>query len=581
MTSPGCADEVADDVDRSPVDLVLSADESWLATVNQTSDTVSLVRIADGEVLDEAKIGRRPTGIALHPNGKQLVTTASYSGDVVLLTVNEERLNITARIQVGFEPHGVAINAAGTRAYVAMTAAAKVAVVDLKTLTLETTIDVGRWPRQLALSPDEKRLAVATSGDRGISVVDIASGKLDFIEAFNGINIGHLRISRDGEYAYFPWMIYRKNPITAGNIRLGWVLATRLARVKLGEQARREALSLDPRGKAIADPYGIDFTSDEQRLVVSASGTHELLVYRAPDLPFEDFGGTDHIPNAVLRNRDRFYRIDIGGRPMGLRIGQDDSTVYVANYLDNSVQLVDIKERALIRAIRLGGAKEPSLVRQGETIFYDGRRSLDQWYSCHSCHYEGGGNSVVMDTFNDDSSFTFKTVLPLYNVTKTSPWTWHGWQKDLRAAMNKSITSTMLGPKPSANDIDALLAYLNQLKPGPNSNRNSDGTLSEAAQRGRSLFNSEKTQCASCHSGPQYTDNEIHEVGLASTKDRYKGFNTPSLVGVHHKVLLLHDGRAKSLHDLLAKPHSPAKVSGTEPLSEKEIADLVEYLKTL
>jgi len=72
--------------------------------------------------------------------------------------------------------------------------------------------------------------------------------------------------------------------------------------------------------------------------------------------------------------------------------------VFVANYLDNSVQIVDLEERRVTQTIALGGPGEPSLARRGEAIFYDGRRSLDQWYSCHSCHYEGGTNAVAMDT---------------------------------------------------------------------------------------------------------------------------------------------------------------------------------------
>ena len=78
-------------------------------------------------------------------------------------------------------------------------------------------------------------------------------------------------------------------------------------------------------------------------------------------------------------------------------------------------------------------------------IFYDGRRSLDQWYSCHSCHQDGGTNARPMDTMNDGTEMTLKTVLPLYHVTETFPWTWHGWQTNLTDAMEKSITSTMQG----------------------------------------------------------------------------------------------------------------------------------------
>ena len=47
----------------------------------------------------------------------------------------------------------------------------------------------------------------------------------------------------------------------------------------------------------------------------------------------------------------------------------------------------------LCMSIPLGGSEQPSSERQGEAIFYDARRSLDQWYSCHSCHYDGGSNA--------------------------------------------------------------------------------------------------------------------------------------------------------------------------------------------
>ena len=143
------------------------------------------------------------------------------------------------------------------------------------------------------------------------------------------------------------------------------MLASRIARVRLDGPARREAMSLDPQGKAIADVEGLALTSDESRLVVSASGTHELLVYRTEGLPLKDYGGTDHVDPELLKDSGRFYRIELGGRPMGLRLGHDDRTVFVANYLDNSVQVVDLIERKLISTISLGGPNEPSLARRG------------------------------------------------------------------------------------------------------------------------------------------------------------------------------------------------------------------------
>jgi cytochrome c len=186
-----------------------------------------------------------------------------------------------------------------------------------------------------------------------------------------------------------------------------------------------------------------------------------------------------------------------------------------------------------------------------------------------------------MDTLNDGTRNTFKTVLPLHNFTKTGPWTWHGWQTDPRAAMRKSLTETMLGPAPNGEDIDALLAYFAQLKPAPNPFRDAKGNISAAAQRGEKVFNSDKAGCVNCHSGPYFTDGEIHDVGLGSRGDAYRGFNTPSLINVFERVKLLHDGRASSLAEVLTKDHAPDKVTGNGALSDEELADLIEYLKTL
>ena len=124
------------------------------------------------------------------------------------------------------------------------------------------------------------------------------------------------------------------------------------------------------------------------------------------------------------------------------------------------------------------------------------RRSLDQWYSCHSCHYNGGVNSKTMDTLNDGSDLTMKTVLPLHHLRHTSPWTWHGWQTDLHDAMHKSFTSTMQGQPINQEEMRALLAFLETLQRPPNPFRNPDGSLTAAAQRGKIIFTSKQAGCA-------------------------------------------------------------------------------------
>jgi len=299
-------------------------------------------------------------------------------------------------------------------------------------------------------------------------------------------------------------------------------------------------------------------------------------------LPFIGIGGPgDLIDRKLLADRDLFYRIPLGGRPMGAVFASDDKTVLVANYLRNSVQRVDIVEKKVIAEYRLGGASEPSLARKGAAIFYDGRRSLDQWYSCHTCHNNGGVNAKPMDTHNDGTELTNKTVLPLYHLNQTKPWTWHGWQTSLDDAMTKSFMSTMQGRAISREDSAAILDYLSKLDPGPNPFRTADGGLSTAAVRGKAIFNSKSAACIDCHNGPHFTDGKIHDVGLGSERDRYDGFNTPALTSVYQKVRFLHDGRAKSLEAVLNKYHSPEDVSGERALKEDEVTDLIEYLKSL
>lgn len=584
-TSPKVS-PVAANVDRSPVDLMLTPDEKFLITANQTSASVSLVEVASGRVVQEVPCGEHPTAIAITPDGKRVLVSCAYSSTVEAFAVSASGLTKTASYEVGFYPYGIAITADSKRAYVAQTDAAAVCELDLTSGKVLRKIEIGRWPRQVALSADGKTLAVATSGDMTVSMVDVEAGKLAFMHRTgSGLNIGQLQIDQAGKFVYFPWIVYRQFSVTPANIRLGWVVASRIARADMKENKYREAISLDVPGIAIGDPHGLALTPDETWMVCTASGTHELLAYKLGAQNFMSVGGPGDLADPrVWKNENLFYRVPLGGRPKNVRASKDNRRIFVANYELNAVQTVDLESRSVVQTIALGGPKEPSLARRGESIFHDARRSLDQWYSCASCHYEGGINAMTMDTRNDGSDKTFKTVTALYHVDKTGPWTWHGWQKDFGAAMKKSLQDTMLGPTPTDEDVVALQAYLSQLHPPPNPHAAAaakDSTLADAVERGRVIFNGAKAACANCHSGPQFTDGEIHDVGLGSEKDAYQGFNTPSLIGVFRRVKLLHDGRAKTLEEVLTGDHNPTKVTGRGELNAAELADLIAYLKTL
>ncbi len=564
--------------DRSPVDLVLSADGSLAVTANQTSDSVSLIRVSDGAILDEVAVSRRPAAVIFTPDERYVLVTTIHGGELVILERRGERLIPTSAVLLGYQPHGVASSPDGKLAYVALEGANEVAVVELSSCEVVGRVSVGKWPRYLCLTPDGARLAVGCSGDGGIWVVDTASRENAFHTKFVGLNIGHLVASSDGRYAYFPWMVYADRPITTRNIQEGWVLGNRLARVKLDEVARREAIALDPRGKAVADPHGMALSPDGQWAALTASGTHELVLLRIAALDLRPDGPGDHIKPELTADTESFIRIPLGGRPMAVRFDPSGEHVLVANYLTNTVQVVDVAERKIERELVLGGEAELSLVRRGEAIFFDANRSADGWYSCHSCHYEGHTNAVTIDTRNDMSDNTFKMVLTLRNIQHTGPWFWHGWQKSLQEAVHRSLIETMQGPKPTDEEVLELVAYLKSLE-GDRGVRPPTDTA--AVERGREVFAGEIANCASCHIAPSYTDGEIHDVGLGSEYDNFEGYNTPTLLGIANRTGYLHHGRARSLDELLTDLHSPAKVSGTRELTDQERADLVAFLETL
>jgi cytochrome c peroxidase len=165
-------------------------------------------------------------------------------------------------------------------------------------------------------------------------------------------------------------------------------------------------------------------------------------------------------------------------------------------------------------------------------------------------------------------------------VTKTGPWTWHGWQKSLPASLKKSFRTTLSSSKSTTDaDIRALLAFLKSLEHPRSPHRKPNGQLTTVAMKGQKLFNG-KAGCASCHQGQQFTSTETYKVGLESPRYFYPSFNPPSLRGLHARRRFLHDGRAATLEEVLNRFHRPEKLAG-EKLTAQELRDLIAYLKSL
>ena len=136
--------------------------------------------------------------------------------------------------------------------------------------------------------------------------------------------------------------------------------------------------------------------------------------------------------------------------------------------------------------------------------------------------------------------------------------------------------------------LDALARYTNSHNVAMSPH--AKGGLNEAATRGQKLFHSSETKCATCHTGPFYSDSQPgtefkrHNVGTGqSDPSELMGtaYDTPTLLGVYRSAPYLHDGTAQTLKDVLTTMNSADKHGTTSQLSDSQISDLVEFLKAL
>jgi cytochrome c peroxidase len=574
----------ADAGDRRPIAVAVSPDGRLCVSANYTSGSVTLVDLTEGQKIAEHPCGRGPSDIVWVDDQTVLVCLLDEDA-VAILDIQRPRISITKRIAIGDEPRAIALSEDrdAMRAFVAVSGQDQVAVIDLSAKRVSHYLDVGQQPSSVAVSPNGRWLVTACSFSGEMFVHDAATfalvGRRKLLDETG--NLGVLTILPDSSACIIPHIVNRTFPVNAENIEKGWVIDNRLSKLPLpaGEDWDQAQLGLDKRGDAVGDAYASATSPRGEWLLVTCGGTHELLIFRQPAIPWPPADPGDFIPDELLGDDKRFRRLELGGRPLGVEF-IDAKTAIVANYLLNALQVIDVVEASVVRTIHLGGSEQPNLARRGEAIFYDADRSLNSWFSCHTCHTEGHTSGLTFDTLNDRSYNTQKLTPSLRGVAHTAPWTWHGWQQDLHAAMRKSLASTMQSRHPPTDDdARALVAFLSTLDHPENPHRAADGQLKAAARRGKKLFEG-KAGCVRCHNGAHFTTDQTFDVRLDSTQAAAEQYNPPSLRGLYSRRRFLHDGRAQTLPEVLSRYHRPDDVGG-ESLNSPELQDLLAYLKSI
>ena len=158
----------------------------------------------------------------------------------------------------------------------------------------------------------------------------------------------------------------------------------------------------------------------------------------------------------------------------------------------------------------------------------------------------------------------------------------HGYFADER--LDNWVVDHREGDDLVTDKLPALQAYQFSLSaPTPPA----DSFDATAAARGKMVF-AGKGQCATCHSGPLFTDNTIDGrlhpqiASVAVDKDYVnrsatKQWRATPLKGIWQHPPYFHDGSAETLDEVVARYNQERNLD----LSTSEKADLTEYLKSL
>lgn len=550
---------------RQPIALALVDHGKRLLVANRESGTLALVDTGSHQILTEHPVGRKLSSLAVV--GERVLVSDEAENEIILLLLKKDRLFEKARRKVGFSPVSVLLSEDGRLASVACLWPRQMYLLDLDQPDRPAKIlDLPFAPRRQLLVPGTGKVVVADSFAGGLAVLDLKTQTVESTRTLAAVhNIRGLAVDRRRENLILTHQtLHAQGHSNAGDIRSGNLIANNLHLLSLARvfdpladlQATDRLYSLGDVEKGAGDPADVVETSDGSVLVAFA-GVNELGIGQ---------------PEKVLWNR-----LDVGQRPTALVLDDNRHLAYLANTFGDSLSVVDIQRQKVLTEIHLGPPiedKNLTPAQRGERLFYDARLSFESWFSCNSCHVDGHTSGRLNDNLSDGSLGTPKRVLSLLGVKDSGPWAWNGNLTELSQQMRNSLKSTMQGKTPTVQQVDDLIAFLHTLPPAP-SLAQARGKIDAAAlNRGEKLF--VRHQCGTCHTPPLYTSPRVYDVGIRDEKGQTR-FNPPSLRGVSQGGPYFHDNRARNLEEVFERFHHPNNLR----LTAEEIRDLLEYLRSL
>ncbi|EFF77608.1 MAG: YncE family protein [Achromobacter sp.] len=171
---------------KEPHHLYLTPDEKSLMVANATGNTITMMDPKTGEVQRTLTDIVDPYQLQFSPDMKWFVTAANRLDHIDIYAWQPQNkgaeLKLVKRVQAGKTPSHIMIDKASTTAYVTLQDSDQLISIDLATQTPKWTVSVGKTPADVFLTPDQKTLLVALTGDSFVEAYDVSNGPAKLIK---------------------------------------------------------------------------------------------------------------------------------------------------------------------------------------------------------------------------------------------------------------------------------------------------------------------------------------------------------------------------------------------------------------
>jgi YVTN family beta-propeller protein len=588
----------------SPVEIAVSASGSRLYVACTGSNELLEMDANSGAVLRRVRVGSHPKSVSLSPDGRQLFVANSWSDSVSV--VDTASFKLMHDLPTGFEPNAAITDRGGRFLYTANRLSNDISVIDLTGGGETKRLLAGRGDAYLALSGDGQRIfsthiyplpgEFRTPPESEVTVIDTASRMVVARERLHNVaGVFHV-VSPNGGRLVIAAEMRPKNLIPLAHVEHGWVFGNSLA-VFGADIGAVVQVPLDELDRYFTPPFGLAATPDNRQLFVSTTGSDSVTAIDLPKmvayiraatpeqqrLMENDLSASAHYVTA---------RIPVGHTPKGVALSPDGSRLYVANMTDDTISVIDTATHRVSSTFKLGSPAELTEKRRGERLFFSARFGFQGHFGCANCHIEATIDGLSWDLEPDGFGIEIVANRLLEDVKDTGPFKWNGSNPSLEMECGPRTEKYFYRNQSySPRELADLVTFIKAIPLRPNRYRAKDGELTEQQERGRAIFERERTkngapidegnQCPVCHSGPHHTNQQLADVGTVKPTDRSPMLDVPQLDNVAMKPPYLHDGSANTLEEIwtVFNPHDKHGVSND--LAKDELNDLIEYLKTL